>query len=1030
MHSRLSMVLAELLFVATFAGIGHGYEASEDDIVWDLVRNTGKQTLQELEPGYAPPTPPFRRFLPETITAASTRRRRLGTYSNDYNLTFTHGTKSILLTRFNVTNEAFEHVISQSEIDTIFATLSETIHYQSYGKVTLNVPTVVPTMVTITNGNFYENIDRCRTELAILGYNYSDYDFEVYWKRSTSSVGGSAIPGGRVQIYKYDGSVSTFQKKIVPHEFMHNFGVGHAWAKGQTYGDDFDVLGGAALSLADPRSGHINAGIKHRFGWLTDAEVPTITEKVATATPLTFDLKAHDANTSISSLKTNEYLGLKLDTRYLNGTRCPPGAYDWCPDWGSSNGLNSWYDDEGTPNNIYLYISLRGGNAHTKLGPSFHLVKYAPTGWVVATTYLDVRPLTTSQNDAVLPEGETYVFDGSSKTSIVVKTLSVTNTGARVSVQYTNGESVAATYQMDNAEHFCAHTLSCGQPVRVDLSSATTVVKIGELHHTKTLASACAQDVPGLKTYTYQDFPFAQAIYAAPPEISANGQLNDFCGIGASLPQTLTLNHQGVWWMDGAEFMLTDYKYYLLTPDNPSTSKYVARQTTPLYISNHHSTTTHITLVKCTIWYCKRNSYLNNNGEWFWAISYGPFTGMDYNCYFAPAFENSTDVTKLTLDGLKWLQCKGGFESTEEKNVALKPQPHSTLEIGQHQKGLGWLVSTFAVAQKTSSSSLNLTTHSCSILKCGAGTYGNLAGPGITGDCSPCLDCPSGYESLQGGNGSKSCFWPSKNLRVKQYDAPSGYDNSGDYTYAGMFQGSPFYTTTAHGGRLFRRSGVGKSWKFTGTNNPGSAGSESGYGTDISSPSGCNNVVTIYPQTLAAIPRTASTTCSPDGNHVFFESSAFSPPQKFIKTLISEIGLPPSQSLSSSTSGPGCSCKHYSFAGSSAHCSSPTALKSEVCRWADFSCDNVEPDVTGKNMAAIPINACDGTAAGESCKKVVCDTGFKDGSVSCNGATDSYEVSACFKEEEVLSLGSSPEAFPDAVAVHMINLVVVLFFLH
>ena len=151
------MVWAQLLFIATFACICHAYEASEDGVIWDLIQQTGKRTLQELEPGYTPPTPTFRRFLPETKTA-STRRRRLGTYSNDYNLTFTHGTKSILLTRFNVTNEAFDHVISQSEIDTIFATLSETIHYQSYGKVTLNMPTVVPTMVTITNGNFYENI--------------------------------------------------------------------------------------------------------------------------------------------------------------------------------------------------------------------------------------------------------------------------------------------------------------------------------------------------------------------------------------------------------------------------------------------------------------------------------------------------------------------------------------------------------------------------------------------------------------------------------------------------------------------------------------------------------------------------------------------------------------------------------------------------------------------------------------------------------------------------------------------------------
>ena len=33
----------------------------------------------------------------------------------------------------------------------------------------------------------------------------------------------------RAQEFTFDGSVSIFRQKIFPHEFMHNYGTGHAW---------------------------------------------------------------------------------------------------------------------------------------------------------------------------------------------------------------------------------------------------------------------------------------------------------------------------------------------------------------------------------------------------------------------------------------------------------------------------------------------------------------------------------------------------------------------------------------------------------------------------------------------------------------------------------------------------------------------------------------------------------------------------------------------------------------------------------
>ena len=67
---------------------------------------------------------------------------------------------------------------------------------------------------------------------------------------------------------RYDGSLRSMKTKIFPHEFMHNFGTGHAFAAGMTYGDNYDVTGGGVAP-----DGDVSLASKHRFRWVEDAEV-------------------------------------------------------------------------------------------------------------------------------------------------------------------------------------------------------------------------------------------------------------------------------------------------------------------------------------------------------------------------------------------------------------------------------------------------------------------------------------------------------------------------------------------------------------------------------------------------------------------------------------------------------------------------------------------------------------------------------------------------------------------------------------
>ena len=49
---------------------------------------------------------------------------------------------------------------------------------------------------------------------------------------------------------------------------MHNYGTGHAWCAGATYGDNYDITGGGSGATA-----HLGLAAKHRFKWVTDDQL-------------------------------------------------------------------------------------------------------------------------------------------------------------------------------------------------------------------------------------------------------------------------------------------------------------------------------------------------------------------------------------------------------------------------------------------------------------------------------------------------------------------------------------------------------------------------------------------------------------------------------------------------------------------------------------------------------------------------------------------------------------------------------------
>lgn len=502
----------------------------------------------------------------------------------DPSLAHTHGGKTVLIVKYRTagstcdtdgdyayTFEECANVISDEDLQAMVAAGNASLYANSYGKAWLSTVTVVPSVLDVgSNTWFYDVVDNVREAAyaASSAYLYTNFDFDLIFKRvgDGQSAGGSAVPGGRAQTFTYDGSLSGFADKIFPHEFLHNFGTGHAFLNGQTYGDPFDITGGGYGEVA-----HVSAAVKHRFGWIEPSQAielnPTTLPR---GTTQRLSLRAFDSIDSLSdaSSSPDEYLTARLDTRFMNAN-CDR-RYNWCPDWNGS----PWIGSAARGSKYYLYISYRARYNETADGATLHVAKYADGDWVDATALMPIRP--TQPELPVIRAGETYVFDGSSATAIVVSVVSASSSSGVlvVDVGYIDGAAAATSYEASHAEHLCAHTLACGAELTVTEgvsaaslhSSSAVLVKIGESHSLDAQLRVCADSalLPDAMVYAFDEFPLAQALYNAPVEVHAQASMVDLCGGGA--PGGISLGGTGVWWLDGVQLTKSEQAHIVFDP--------------------------------------------------------------------------------------------------------------------------------------------------------------------------------------------------------------------------------------------------------------------------------------------------------------------------------------------------------------------------------------------------------------------------------------------------------------------------------
>ncbi len=917
-------------------------------------------------------------------------------YVNPFDHKYNIGNKTTMIVKYTIKEGPTSDPIENSALMHMFTNLTKFIDVMSYGKLKLMPPTIHPDVIhlSIDSRDFHNEVNALRTAA---GYNYSDYDFELFWRKPKNVAegsGGTAVRGGRVQRFIYgfirstttykDITFRTFQTKILPHEFLHNFGIEHAWHNRHRYGDDYDLLGGGGMRLHDFQIGHVNAGTKHRFGWIPDDKIKDLPRNSSGTDEHIVTLKAFDRKNALEQLGDSQFLGIRMETEFMNGVPCPPGERSWCPTADRDN--NPWLSIAG--DNIYLYISYRAScdRSTCKNGASLHLVKYREGDWAHATQSIDVRPITVEQRDMFLNPGETYVFEPQSDYSIKVKTLQADGETLRVSVKYMSGKRVSRVYEQDNAAILCEHTLGCGKTVRVDrnrnISAAggngsLSLIKIGEEHKTSSVIAACSVQVPNLQTYVYDHFPHAQMLYGADVTIGAHSTLSDYCfsNPGGATPFFL-LKDPGHSTLNGGEgdgeYSLVDYNYCdggvkTCTIVNSETSGKAIK--TPHYVASFHFSKTHIYMARCNPGhdtFCEAEWLKKWNGNhppsgWFWvmraeSMDDALFWG-DSDVWVAPIpNENYTDVINLHSHGIRWYTPSYGVEVSESQwfDAKFEIPTGQEIEIGQH-KGRGWLIAKFDFSNPLISE-LKYTAHSCSIQECSAGSYAYEADS--SSDCKSCASCPPGYDAMEGYEGSAGCFYNSKKLLVTvEGMEPAGTNFSGIYTTIGEFMGTPVYQKRhtenlgdEHEGLIIRRHKVLNHWIFT-------YGTETGAQVSFNPANlkstckcpGYQAPIAPYPQLIPSLP-CVPTSCLADA-----KKSKWGTGSKMLSTYkeynisIVEYGEEGKGFVTDSKDNK-CNCKRHTHAGSKEHCLSPTEIATETCVWGDSGANEpftTTPSTTG-----------------------------------------------------------------------------------
>ena len=567
------------------------------------------------------------------------------------------------------------------------------------------------------------------------------------------------------------------------------------------YGDNYDMVGGGV--------GHVSVAAKSRFSWIADDEIATLTKSSAGQNTHVFTIHAFDYPSANVGLPSDEHLGVRLDTQFMNAP-CPVGKYQWCPDWKEYNSRNAWVDNQyASPRSHYLWISYRAhdGNVEPKLGASIHISKRSDDSWVDATSFVDVRASTTSQKDAFLREGETFVFDGNSDTSIVIKTtnVDVTNKKITVEISYIDGTVAALQWESTMSSWLCTATVSCGRniPVSLDMGIASSstrsdgksiaVVKVGELHENTLQLRLCSDSTlkTALTTFTYDHFPIGPVLHGSSLEIGALSLVPDLCGSGdgsnggssssSSFPPVLVFEGSGLDWVDGVELHLVDqqFMYY-----GTNLQRVMRNGIYPRYVgvTATSSWNLHLLMVHCDIHYCKKTEYDNWSGAsamegWQWVVSLGddPGTGVGFQYNFFASVDtmrkNLTNPTQFKDNGIIFRKGNGGYLATETLTYAGPTTPSSIMTtLGVHGKGAKWMI--LSTAEKTKATA-TIQLAQCAIQTCAEGWQKNtgVKAEALEAGCSTtCSSCLSGKTSL---TGFARCYWDAPSLQVTVDGVPS-----------------------------------------------------------------------------------------------------------------------------------------------------------------------------------------------------------------------------------------------------------------
>jgi chitodextrinase len=392
------------------------------------------------------------------------------------------GSKRVAVILFNFSDDASQPFTPASVGQTYFATGSSdrsVVNYYNevgWGRLQLSGQTfgwyTIPATTQTCDPGTWANQADAAAQAA--GVNLSSFDYKAYVYPGVSLCGWGGLaemPGTRNWI---NGSPDV---GVMAHELGHNLGLSHASSATCTldngdkvaygpncskneYGDQFDVMGGSAR--------HINDWHRAILGFTSDVQ------KVSADGTYTLAPVENETG-SPHALRIARGDGTYFDLEY----RQPYGIFDaFSPSSPAVNGV----------------MIRKVGSAST-----------------AKTVLLDTTPQTPSFDDAPLAAGQTFVDP---TTGIMVKTLSVSSTGAQVDIRLRAGDSTPPNVTISTP----ADGASVGLPTAVTVTATDNVaVAKVELYRQRVGYEAVPGTLYGTDTsppYTFSSVDGVAAKYA------------------------------------------------------------------------------------------------------------------------------------------------------------------------------------------------------------------------------------------------------------------------------------------------------------------------------------------------------------------------------------------------------------------------------------------------------------------------------------------------------------------------------------